>query len=72
MHHLPASPAPAAEAAQRSPRGVLALAREHPVATDRVLTAVRARQAVGGELEAGPGPHGGYRVAARLPLDGTA
>ena len=71
MHHLPASPAPAAEAAQRSPRGVLALAREHPVATDRVLTAVRALL-FGGELEAGPGPHGGYRVAARLPLDGTA
>lgn len=40
MHHLPAGTATAAEAAQRSPRGVLALAREHPVATDRVLTAV--------------------------------
>jgi signal transduction histidine kinase len=40
MRHLPAGPAPAAEAAERSPRGVLALAREHPVATDRVLTAV--------------------------------
>jgi signal transduction histidine kinase len=40
MHHLPAGPATAAEAAERSPRGVLALAREHPVATDRVLTAV--------------------------------
>jgi signal transduction histidine kinase len=40
MHHIPAVPATAAEAAERSPRGVLALAREHPVATDRVLTAV--------------------------------
>jgi signal transduction histidine kinase len=24
----------------------------------------------GGELEAGPSPHGGYRVAARFPLEG--
>ena len=40
MHHIPAGTATAAEAAERSPRGVLALAREHPVATDRVLTAV--------------------------------
>jgi signal transduction histidine kinase len=40
MHHLPVGMATAAEAAERSPRGVLALAREHPVATDRVLTAV--------------------------------
>ncbi len=40
MHHIPAGPATAAQAAQRSPRGVLTLAREHPVATDRVLTAV--------------------------------
>src|SRR5258708_10994746 len=40
MHHMPAGTATAAEAAERSPRGVLALAREHPVATDRVLTAV--------------------------------
>ena len=40
MHHLPAGPGTSAEGAQRSPRGVLALAREHPVATDRVLTAV--------------------------------
>jgi hypothetical protein len=27
--------------------------------------------AVGGELDAGPGPAGGFRVAARLPLDGA-
>jgi signal transduction histidine kinase len=40
MRHLSADLATAAEAAERSPRGVLALAREHPVATDRVLTAV--------------------------------
>jgi signal transduction histidine kinase len=40
MHSLPVGTAAAAEAAERSPRGVLALAREHPVATDRVLTAV--------------------------------
>jgi signal transduction histidine kinase len=40
MHYLPGGTATAAEAAERSPRGVLALAREHPVATDRVLTAV--------------------------------
>ena len=39
MHHIPVGAA-ATEAAGRSPRGVLALAREHPVATDRVLTAV--------------------------------
>ncbi|MFY9932375.1 MAG: sensor histidine kinase [Streptosporangiaceae bacterium] len=40
MHHVSADLATAAEAAERSPRGVLAAAREHPVATDRVLTAV--------------------------------
>jgi signal transduction histidine kinase len=40
MHHIPVGAATATEAAGRSPRGVLALAREHPVATDRVLTAV--------------------------------
>ena len=40
MHHIPVGAAAAGEAAGSSPRGVLALAREHPVATDRVLTAV--------------------------------
>ena len=48
MHHLPAGTATAAEAAERSPRGVLALAREHPVATDRVLTAVLAAVSLAG------------------------
>jgi signal transduction histidine kinase len=38
MRDIPVGMAAAAE--QRSPRGVLALAREHPVITDRVLTAV--------------------------------
>jgi signal transduction histidine kinase len=42
MHHISVGTATAAEAAEPSPRGVLALAREHPVATDRVLTAVLA------------------------------
>ena len=48
MRHLPAGPAPAAEAAERSSRGVLTLAREHPVATDRVLTAVLAAVSLAG------------------------
>ena len=48
MHHLPGGTATAAEAAERSPRGVLALAREHPVATDRVLTAVLAAVSLAG------------------------
>jgi signal transduction histidine kinase len=48
MHHLPCDTATAAEAAERSPRGVLALAREHPVATDRVLTAVLAAVSLAG------------------------
>ena len=48
MQHLPGSTATAAGAAERSPRGVLALAREHPVATDRVLTAVLAAVSLAG------------------------
>ena len=40
MHHIPPGTAAAAEAAGRPPRGVLTLAREHPVTTDRVLTGV--------------------------------
>lgn len=39
MHHTAVSAAPAADTTERSPRGLLALAREHPVTTDRVLTA---------------------------------
>jgi signal transduction histidine kinase len=35
----------------------------------RGLTGMRERAAsVGGDLEAGPGPHGGFRVAAWLPV----
>ncbi len=48
MHHIRAGAATAAEAAERSPRGVVALAREHPVATDRVLTAVLAAVSLAG------------------------
>jgi signal transduction histidine kinase len=36
------------------------------------LAGMRERAAtVGGALEAGPGPAGGFRVAARMPLNGT-
>ena len=38
MHHM--ARGAAAEPAERSPRGLLALAREHPVSTDRVLTVI--------------------------------
>jgi signal transduction histidine kinase len=48
MRHIPVGTATAAEAAERSPRGVLTLAREHPVATDRVLTAVLTAVSVAG------------------------
>jgi signal transduction histidine kinase len=48
MHDIPAGTVTAAEAAERSPRGVLTLAREHPVATDRVLTAVLTAVSVAG------------------------
>ena len=49
MHHIPAGTATtAAEAAERPPRGALALAREHPVATDRVLTAILAAVSLAG------------------------
>ncbi|MGH2445205.1 MAG: sensor histidine kinase, partial [Candidatus Limnocylindria bacterium] len=37
------------------------------------LTGMRERAvAAGGELEAGPGPRGGFRVRARLPVEGRA
>ena len=36
------------------------------------LAGMRERAAsVGGTIETGPGPAGGFRVAARLPLGGT-
>ena len=43
-----AGPAGAAGSSDRPPHGVLALAREHPVATDRVLTAVLAAVSLAG------------------------
>ena len=38
--------------------------------TGNGLRGMRERAALlGGEVTAGPGPHGGYRVRARIPLD---
>jgi signal transduction histidine kinase len=43
------------------------------VGTGKGIVGMRERVgALGGELQAGPGPRGGFRVRARLPLDGHA
>jgi len=47
-------------------------ARDGAVRTGKGIMGMRERvDALGGELQAGPRPEGGFRVQARLPLDGT-
>jgi signal transduction histidine kinase len=50
-------------------RGAVTSASDGRVGTGHGLIGMRERvQAFGGDLEVGPGPDGGFRVAARLPL----
>jgi signal transduction histidine kinase len=45
------------------------LAEDQPATAGHGLTGMRERaRALGGTLEAGPGPDAGFRVAARLPI----
>jgi signal transduction histidine kinase len=47
-------------------------AADGAVPTGKGIMGMRERVgALGGELQAGPRPEGGFRVRARLPLDGT-